>query len=58
MASDKIWVPLNPLDSDRDLASKMSAARPSIVVADEDCLGRIDPGQASVTSVALSPAAA
>lgn len=48
MASDKIWVPLNPLDSDRDLASKMSAARPSIVVADEDCLGRIDPGQASV----------
>lgn len=48
MAAEKIWVPLNPLDSDRDLATKVSAARPSLVVADENCLAKIDPGPANV----------
>ena len=48
MAADKIWVPLNPLDSDRDLATKVGAAKPALIVADESCLGRFDPGAATV----------
>ena len=48
MAAEKIWVPLNPLDSERDLATKMSAARPSVVVADENCVAKIEPGPATV----------
>ncbi len=48
MAADKIWVPLNPLDASRDLSSKIAAARPSLLIADEACLGKFDPGSAPV----------
>ena len=48
MASDKIWVPLNPLDAARDLESKYSTARPSVVVADERCLDKLSPGSATL----------
>jgi acyl-CoA synthetase (AMP-forming)/AMP-acid ligase II len=55
MAAEKIWVPLNPLDSERDLATKVSAARPTIVIADENCLGKFDPGAATVVIGAREP---
>jgi acyl-CoA synthetase (AMP-forming)/AMP-acid ligase II len=48
MAADKIWVPLNPLDAARDLDTKMAAARPSVVIIDERCLDKCDPGSATV----------
>lgn len=48
MAADKIWVPLNPLDASRDLNTKIAAARPSLVIADEDCLDKFDAGSATV----------
>lgn len=48
MAADKIWVPLNPLDSARDLGTKMASARPSLLIADENCLGKLDTGSAAV----------
>jgi acyl-CoA synthetase (AMP-forming)/AMP-acid ligase II len=48
MAADKIWVPLNPLDAARDLDTKLAAARPSLVIADGNCLDKFDPGPATV----------
>ncbi len=48
MAADKIWVPLNPLDASRDLDSKIAAARPSLLIADEACLDKFDPGPATL----------
>jgi acyl-CoA synthetase (AMP-forming)/AMP-acid ligase II len=55
MAADKIWVPLNPLDSQRDLATKVSSATPSLVIADQNCLGKCDPGAATVLVGARDP---
>ena len=48
MAADKIWVPLNPLDASRDLETKIATAKPSLVIADEACLDKFDPGSATV----------
>ncbi len=48
MAADKMWVPLTPLDASRDLGAKISAARPSLLIADEACLDKFDPGPATV----------
>jgi fatty-acyl-CoA synthase len=48
MAADKIWVPLNPLDAARDLDTKVAAARPSLIIADDDCLDKFNPGSATV----------
>ncbi|MDX1433890.1 MAG: class I adenylate-forming enzyme family protein, partial [Gammaproteobacteria bacterium] len=48
MASDKIWVPLNPLDAARDLASKYETAEPSVVVADTRCLDKLETGSATL----------
>ena len=48
MAADKIWVPLNPLDASRDLETKVATARPSLLIVDEDCLDKFDPGSATV----------
>jgi len=48
MAADKIWVPLNPLDAARDLATKVATARPSLLIVDENCLDKLDPGTATV----------
>lgn len=55
MAADKIWVPLNPLDSERDLATKVSSATPSLLIADENCLHKCDPGSATVLLGARDP---
>jgi fatty-acyl-CoA synthase len=48
MAADKIWVPLNPLDAARDLDTKIATAKPSLVIADENCLDKFDSGSATV----------
>lgn len=48
MAADKVWVPLNPLDAARDLETKASAAEPSVLIADQRCLDKIDPRSANV----------
>jgi acyl-CoA synthetase (AMP-forming)/AMP-acid ligase II len=48
MAADKIWVPLNPLDAARDLDTKVATARPSLVIADANCLDKFDPGSATL----------
>ena len=44
MAADKIWVPLNPLDASRDLETKVATAKPSLLIVDENCLDKFDPG--------------
>jgi acyl-CoA synthetase (AMP-forming)/AMP-acid ligase II len=41
MAAGKTWVPLNPREAKPELDAKIAATRPSIVVADEDCLDHI-----------------
>jgi len=41
MAADKVWIPLNARDAGVELDLKLEAARPSIVVVDEDCLGKL-----------------
>jgi len=48
MASDKIWVPLNPLDAARDLESKFDTAEPSVVIADARCLDKLNTGPATL----------
>jgi len=52
MAADKVWVPLNPLDSAADLRAKIDAARPSIVVIESESLERIGPLNDVVTIAA------
>lgn len=42
MASDNVWVPLNPRDAPAELASKLDIARPSLIVADEDCVALVE----------------
>jgi len=41
MAAEKVWIPLNARDAGEELDLKLDAARPSIVVVDEDCLGKL-----------------
>ena len=48
MAADKIWVPLNPLDASRDLETKVATAKPSLLIVDENCLDKFDPGSSTV----------
>jgi len=48
MASGKVWVPLNPREVKAELDGKIAATRPSILVADADCLDKFTP-----TDVAL-----
>jgi len=48
MAADKIWVPLNPLDASRDLETKMATARPTLLIVDENCLEKFDPGSTTL----------
>ena len=40
MAAGKIWVPLNPREVKAELDAKIAVTRPSIVIADEDCLDK------------------
>lgn len=44
MAAEKTWVPLNPRDARPEIAAKIAAARPSLVIAGEDCLEHIPSG--------------
>ena len=37
MAAGKVWVPLNPRDGKNDIQLKIEAAKPSILIFDEDC---------------------
>ena len=46
MAAGKVWVPLNPREVKAELDAKIAATRPSIVVADADCLDKFTPGTA------------
>ncbi len=41
LAAGKVWIPLNARDAGEELDLKLEAARPSIVVVDEDCLGKL-----------------
>ena len=43
MAAEKTWVPLNPRDAKPELDAKIAATRPSILIADEDCLDKFTP---------------
>jgi acyl-CoA synthetase (AMP-forming)/AMP-acid ligase II len=38
LAAGKTWVPLNPREVKAELDAKIAATRPSIIIADEDCL--------------------
>jgi len=40
MAAGKTWVPLNPREVKSELDAKIAVTRPSIVIADEDCLDK------------------
>lgn len=41
MAAGKVWVPLNPRDGKNDIQLKIEAAKPSILIFDEDCEGQV-----------------
>lgn len=57
MAAEKTWVPLNPRDALPELDAKIAAARPSILIADEDCLDKFTPvSEARIVSGAEIPA--
>lgn len=43
MAAEKTWVPLNPRDARPEVDARIAAARPSILIAGEDCLDKITP---------------
>ena len=43
MAAGKVWVPLNPRDSKDELDAKLDAAKPSILILDEDCENKVTP---------------
>ena len=43
MAAEKTWVPLNPRDAKPELDAKIAATRPSILIADNDCLDKFTP---------------
>ena len=40
LAADKTWVALNPLNGKAELDAFIAATRPSLIVADSDCLDR------------------
>lgn len=48
LAAGKVWVALNPMNGRAELDSFIAATRPSIIVADQDCLDRFTPGEAKV----------
>jgi len=41
LAAEKTWVPLNPRDVQAELDAKIDAAKPTLVIVDEDCTDRI-----------------
>ncbi len=43
LAAEKTWVPLNPRDARGEIDDRIDATRPSIVIADHDCLDMFDP---------------
>lgn len=48
LAAGKVWVVLNPMNGRAELDSFIAATRPSIIVADQDCLDRFTSGEATV----------
>ncbi len=48
LASGKTWVPLNPRNGEEELSRMVETTAPSIIVSDANCLGRFDPGSATV----------
>lgn len=55
MAAEKVWVPLNPLDSASDLKTKTQLSRPGLMVADDDCFGAIEDADAPIIFGAGAP---
>jgi len=48
MASGKTWVALNPRNGNEELQRILAVTEPSILVADGDCIDRLDPKGATV----------
>ncbi len=48
LASGKIWIPLNPRNGREELKRIINAVQPSIIIADSDCLAKVDPGNAKI----------
>ena len=48
MAAGKVWVPLNPRDSRDELDAKLDAAKPSILILDEDCEDKLTPAAPNI----------
>lgn len=48
MAAGKVWVPLNPRDSKNELDAKLVAAKPSILILDEDCEDKLTPAAPNI----------
>ncbi len=48
MAAGKVWVPLNPLDPNSELKSKMALSRPGLIVTDRDCFFAIEDADTEV----------
>ncbi|HEX6050750.1 MAG TPA: AMP-binding protein [Gemmatimonadaceae bacterium] len=57
-AAGKVWVPLNPTNGRAELDRMIAATKPTLLVADESCLGRFTPTGAPLvlgkTSAAVS----
>jgi fatty-acyl-CoA synthase len=47
-AAGKTWVPLNPRNGKDELDRIVEVTEPTIVVADADCLDKVDPGEATL----------
>ncbi len=48
MAAGKVWVPLNPREIAAELDAKIAATRPTLVIADADCLDKFAPQGARI----------
>jgi acyl-CoA synthetase (AMP-forming)/AMP-acid ligase II len=48
LAAGRTWIALNPRNGRAELDAFLAAARPSLVIVDEDCLGRFSPTGAAL----------
>lgn len=53
MAAGKIWVPLNPRNGDAELLRIVSFVKPSLILADDDMLARLEPGGGPLASLSI-----
>jgi len=48
LAAGKVWIPLNPRNGNEELKRIIEAVNPSIIIADNDCLKKIESNNAKI----------